>query len=167
MHRPFSTRDPYPSWYRNLPIAIDMPWRNLGCLGIRIFGLYADIYRSHGAMPPFRMFIKIGSHQYRPLRRVHWSRSMVRLGHWFQDICEHASGNCLDTFFENGRPAANRRYRREWMLVFVQHLYYDLVAGPIMCRIKGHGIDAEEHGNADTCPMGSWMCRRCGKGGGW
>ena len=45
-HLPFSTREPYPSWYRRLPIVMFMPWRNPGCLGFKMFGIYIDFYRT-------------------------------------------------------------------------------------------------------------------------
>lgn len=37
--------DPYPKWYRSLPVAVFMPWRNLGCLGLKVGSFYCDLYR--------------------------------------------------------------------------------------------------------------------------
>lgn len=49
--RPFS-RDPYAKWYRNLPICLYLPWRNLGCLGLKVGPFYADLSRRPGHIFP-------------------------------------------------------------------------------------------------------------------
>ena len=41
-------RDPYPRWYRHLWIAVFLPGRNLGALGVRIGPLYFDLYSRRG-----------------------------------------------------------------------------------------------------------------------
>lgn len=55
LNRPF-TRNPYPAWYRKLPIVVFLPWRNLGCLGIRIGPFYMDVFRTYRWFP-FGLFV--------------------------------------------------------------------------------------------------------------
>lgn len=57
-HIPFTTRDPYPTWYRRLPVKVLMPWRNLGCLGVHFFFVYFDFYRTW-RFPYVGMFLNV------------------------------------------------------------------------------------------------------------
>jgi hypothetical protein len=63
MRRPFATRDPYPQWYRRLPIAVFMPWRNLGNPGLRLGRLYLDLFATSD-WPGRGLFINTGRARY-------------------------------------------------------------------------------------------------------
>ena len=71
----FGSREPYPRWYRRAPVAIFLPWRNLGCLGLRMFFLYIDAYRTWH-FPWFGIYGNIGGWRFRP---VSWLRQPKRM----------------------------------------------------------------------------------------
>jgi hypothetical protein len=91
MNKPF-TREPYPSWYRRMPIAVYLPWRNLGCLGLRFFFVYIDGYRTWH-LPWFGIYVNIGGWRFYPLAMLRNPRMMRRqltdgwchLWCWLQD----------------------------------------------------------------------------------
>lgn len=63
----FWSTEPYPRWYRlMMPIAIFLPWRNLGCFGIKVFFVYIDIYKAW-TFPHFGIYINIGGWRLRPI----------------------------------------------------------------------------------------------------
>lgn len=89
LRRPF-TRAPYPTWYRRSPIAIFMPWRNLGCLGIRVWEVYSDVYRVY-RFPWFGWFVRVrGGQRHYPLihvRRFYHRGSRAVVNAWCRFWC--------------------------------------------------------------------------------
>lgn len=65
----FWSREPYPWWYRRLPVAVMMPWRNLGCLGFKMFGIYIDFYRTW-RFPWFGIYGNIGGWRVYPIAAI-------------------------------------------------------------------------------------------------
>lgn len=88
----FWSREPYPWWYRRMPIAVYMPWRNLGCLGFKLFGLYVDVFRAW-RFPYVGIFVSIYKWRFYPIACLRSPRMMRReiingwctLWCWLQD----------------------------------------------------------------------------------
>lgn len=184
MYRPFSTREPYPSWYRNLPISIQMPWRNLGCLGVKIGHFYADVFMR----PSFGVYWNYKGRRCYPIAQTKiWFRK-TRVGSWMNtNIFRQAESIATDYrmafyFDEKNMNRYPPRYLRAWYDVIsypiaVWRVVRYNVYGKTMCKHFGHvsNIDVHEFVAAERDDQGritdidgggvDWYCPRCGDGG--
>lgn len=175
LHLPFSTRDPYPSWYRRSPVAVFMPWRNLGCLGVKCFGLYADVYPTWH-FPWLGLFFNVRGHRAYPIAAAKRRYRKTRCYKWFSSIYQDMASNLAGLYWEQ-QPEPITRWQtvRAWCASFVMHLRFAI--GGVICRRFGHShnTDVEEFVSAERDERGritdidgggvDWFCPRCGQGG--